>query len=100
MGVFLFPPLLCFILRKKKNPNKSHKEPLPSRHLLGVVLQTWRDVLVDSTFGFTRLVDEAFSDRKEKKGIAMEVPVGTHRFSFLGEGWLRGWAVLRGKSLV
>lgn len=37
---------------------------------------------------------------KEKNGIATEVPVWTDRFIFLGEAWLRGWAVLRGKNLV
>lgn len=34
-----------------------------------------------------------------KEGIAVEVQVWTDRF-ILGEGWLRGWAVLRGKNLV
>lgn len=107
MGVFLFSfssPLVLLFKRKKKSNKKSHTEsppPLPSRHLLGVVLQTgpetfWLIRYLVFRVWLVKLSHEFFCG---KEGIAVEVQVWTDRF-ILGEGRLRGWAVFRGKNLV
>lgn len=108
MGVFLFSvslslsPLFYSLKGKKKQQKKSHRiPPLPSRHLLGVVLQTgpetfWLIRYLVFRVWLVKLSHEFFCG---KEGIAVEVQVWTRRF-ILGEGWLRGWAAFRGKNLV
>lgn len=104
MGVFLFSlsPPLFYSLKGKKSNKKSHRiPPLPSRHLLGVVLQTgpetfWLIRYLVFRVWLVKLSHEFFCG---KEGIAVEVQVWPDRF-ILGEGWLRGWAAFRGKSLV
>lgn len=107
MGVFLFSlslPLVLLFKRKKKATKKVTQNPspsLPSRHLLGVVLQTgpetfWLIRYLVFRVWLVKLSHEFFCG---KEGIAVEVQVWTRRF-ILGEGWLRGWAAFRGKNLV